>query len=333
MTRTDDIDPPAIPDAAVLGNAVKLACRAPSIHNIQPWRWRADHGTLHLFVDRRRSVPATDHSGREVIISCGAVLDHLRVTMIAAGWLPTITRFPDPADRDHLAAIEFSRQAHVTDQQRRRCDAILQRRTDRLPFGFPTSWARFEPVLGRLVDDDAVMIDVLSDDLRPRLVEASQLTEALRLEDPSYHAELDWWTASFRLNEGLPADVLASDSEQWRVDVGRDYPIRSHQDRRPQIAVDWSKILVLATRADTRTDVLRCGEALSTVLLECTMAGLATCPLSHVIELDESRDVVRELIGRRGEPQLLVRVGIAPPMEQLPPPTPRRPLADILEIR
>jgi hypothetical protein len=90
---------------------------------------------------------------------------------------------------------------------------------------------------------------------------------------------------------------------------------------------------VLSTAEDTRTDVLRCGEALSTVLLECTMAGMATCTLTHLIELRDSRDIVRTLIGGRGEPQVLIRVGIAPPMEDLPAATPRRPLDDVLEIR
>ncbi|HZE17803.1 MAG TPA: NAD(P)H nitroreductase, partial [Mycobacterium sp.] len=99
------------------------------------------------------------------------------------------------------------------------------------------------------------------------------------------------------------------------------------------VGVDRSKIVVLSTAEDDRAEVLGCGEALSTVLLECTMAGMATCTLTHLIEVDESRDIVRRLIGERGEPQVLVRVGIAPPMEDLPAATPRRPLDDVLEIR
>ncbi|HYB80648.1 MAG TPA: NAD(P)H nitroreductase, partial [Mycobacterium sp.] len=67
----------------MLKKAVLLACRAPSVHNSQPWRWVAEDGVLHLFVDRHRALPATDYSGREVILSCGAVLDHLCVAMTA----------------------------------------------------------------------------------------------------------------------------------------------------------------------------------------------------------------------------------------------------------
>ncbi|HEY2500225.1 MAG TPA: NAD(P)H nitroreductase [Mycobacterium sp.] len=311
--------------------AVRLACRAPSIHNSQPWRWVAQDDVVHLFVDHHRTVSSTDQSGRDAILSCGAALDHLRIAMIAAGWLHSITRLPNPIDPHHLASIEFSPMDHVTEVQRQRAQAVLQRRTDRLAFGTPTYWHRFEPVLRSVLGESVATLDILSDDQRPLLAEASQRSESLRREDSSYQLELQWWTSPFALVEGIPPNALASDIERRRVDVGRDFPVRSHQDRRPEIGADWSKILVLSTREDMLADVLACGEALSTVLLECTTAGMATCTLTHLIESEECRDVVRNLIGK-GEPQVLIRVGIAPPLEGIPAPTPRRPLDGVLEI-
>ena len=304
----------------------------------QPWRWVAEGERVRLLVDRYRTVPGADHSGREAVISCGVVLGHLRVAMLAAGWHAQIERFPNPNDPDNasidnLASIEFSPVDRVTDAERLRAEAILQRRTDRLPLGRPTYWDFFEPVLRGTVEDSLVTLDVLSDDVRPQLVRASQLTEAVRRDDWSYHLELDWWTSPFVEGEGAPASALASDKEHRRVDVGREFPVRSHQDRRPEVAVDWSKILVLSTPEDTRADVLRCGEVLSTVLLECTMADIATCTLTHLIEIDESRDIVRSLTAQHGQPQVVIRAGIAPPMEDLLAPTPRRPLDEVLEIR
>ncbi|KLO33511.1 Acg family FMN-binding oxidoreductase [Mycobacterium haemophilum] len=324
--------PQTVLDIGVVKKALLLACRAPSVHNSQPWRWVLEGAVLRLFVDPRRWVRSTDRSGREAIISCGAVLDHLRIAMVAAGWQANIDRFPNPNNRDHLASVEFSPLEFVTDAQRKRAEAILQRRTDRLPLGLPTYWASFEPVLRSSIDESIAMLDVLADELRPQLAEASQLTEALRRDDVSYHAELQWWTSPFALAEGVPPDALPSVLERQRVDVARDFPARSNAERRVEVAVDWSKILVLSTAEDSRAEVLGCGEVLSTVLLECTMAGMATCTLTHLIELDESRDIVRGLIGERGEPQVLIRVGIAPPMEELPAATPRRPLDDVLEI-
>ena len=98
-----------IPDAAVFKSALLLACRAPSVYNSQPWRWVAEGGVLHLFVDPRRIAPRSDPSGREAIISCGAVLGHLRVAMAAAGWNANVDRFPNPSNLDQPRGIHHQR--------------------------------------------------------------------------------------------------------------------------------------------------------------------------------------------------------------------------------
>jgi hypothetical protein len=320
-------------DPQVVANAVELACRAPSVHNSQPWHWVAEGGELKLFFEPHRVPHATDLSGREAIISCGAVLDHLRVAVAAAGWHANVDRFPNPNDLDHLATISFSPFEMVTDAHRARADAILDRHTDRLPFAPPPSWAAFEPVLFSTVDTDKAVLHVLPDTVRLELAEASRLTESLRRYDSSYHAELQWWTAPYEVSDGVPYSTLVSISERDRVDVARAFPAGEHPDRRPEVDHDRSTIVVLSTYGDTRREALGCGEVLSDVLLEATMAGLATCTLSHLTELEASRNIIRALIGGEHDPQLLIRIGLVPSIAQVPPATPRRPLADVLEIR
>jgi hypothetical protein len=83
-------------DTEVIKDAVRVACRAPSLHNSQPWRWVLEGDSLQLFADPHRVVRRTDRSGREALISCGVVLDHLRVAMAAAGWTANVDRFPNP---------------------------------------------------------------------------------------------------------------------------------------------------------------------------------------------------------------------------------------------
>jgi nitroreductase len=319
-------------ETEVVENAVRLACRAPSLYNSQPWQWEYHNGRLQLFVDRRR-VMDNDRFGREALIGCGAVLDHLRVATAAAGWAADIERFPDPENPDHLASIGFARRDQVTDAQRRRANAILLRRSDRLPFLPPRNWELFEPTLRSAVEDGAVRLDLLSDELRPQLAEATRVAQSLRLYDTGYHTELDWWSTSFRAWDGIPQSSLVSAAERDRVDVARRFPFAHHSERRTEIPEDHAKILVLSTDNDNRTDALACGEALSAVLLECTMAGLATCALTHLTELHTTRDMVAVLLDHDAMPQVLVRVGVVPAMEQAPPATPRRPLEDILRLR
>ncbi len=321
-------------DTGVITGAVELACRAPSLHNIQPWRWVACETSVDLFLDPERTVTATDRSGREAIISCGAALDHFRVAMAAAGWDTSVEQFPNPNNLDHLASTEFVPVDYVTQARRDRADAILHRRTNRLPFRAPKHWGSVEPVLRSSFDNDAVYLDVLTDDVRPQLTDASRLTDSLRRYDDSYQHELLWWTSPLREAEGIPDSALVSQSDARRVDVNRRFPIDSSDDSSSAGTYDEAKILVLSTPQDTRADALNCGAALSAILLECTMAGLATCPVTHLTELVSSRDIIADLTARRAAvPQVLIRVGIEPEGELAPKPTPRRPLADVLEIR
>ncbi|MDH6194013.1 nitroreductase [Mycobacterium frederiksbergense] len=317
----------------VIMKSVHLACRAPSLHNSQPWLWITENDTVDLFLDKDRVLYSTDHSGREAVIGCGAVLDHFRVAMAAAGWTANYDRMPNPNNPLHLASLDFGPLDLVTEGHRRRAEAILLRYTDRLPFAEPPDWDSVESRLRRSVMSDAVVLDSIADDLRPELAQASQLTESLRLYDSSYHSELRWWTGPFETREGIPHSSLPSPSERERVDINRTFPVSHHSDRRAGVGHDHSKVLVLSTYDNDRSSVLQCGEALSAVLLEATLAGLATCTLTHITELAASRRIVASLIDRTTTPQLLIRVGLAAKGEDRPPATPRRPLDEVLHVR
>jgi nitroreductase len=83
-----------------------MAARAPSAQNSQPWRWRVSTDGLHLYADRGRQVSDADADRRDVLLSCGSVLDHCVVALAANGWHGRLRRFPD-SDRNHLALIEI----------------------------------------------------------------------------------------------------------------------------------------------------------------------------------------------------------------------------------
>ena len=71
-------------DRRTVRAAIELASRAPSVHNSQPWRWMVGPHSVHLYADLRRWLPATDADGRDLVVSCGAALHHLRVALAAA---------------------------------------------------------------------------------------------------------------------------------------------------------------------------------------------------------------------------------------------------------
>ena len=154
--------PTTVVETEVIEDAVRTACRAPSIHNSQPWLWAYSHGQLRLFLDPSR-VMDTDHSARQALISCGAALDHLRAAMAAAGWQSHIKRFPIPTvpitwRRSNSTPTEF-----VTDRDRKLASAIGTH-TDRLPFSAVTEWQSIEAVVAGSVNRQAVHLEVIADE-------------------------------------------------------------------------------------------------------------------------------------------------------------------------
>ena len=327
MTEQDTID------AAELSTLVTLACRAPSLHNSQPWQWVLADAALQLFAYPDRFEHRTMNTDREVLLSCGAALDHLQVAAVAAGWTPTVVRYPDPDNHNHLATVVFHRAESTNEHARALGDAIAARRTDRLALGTPEPWDDIKALLGSVVKSSVAHLDVIDDNGRPALADASRRTEADRKQrDETYEAELEWWTGYFGTNDAIPFTAMPSVSEAAHVDVAREFPAYGLGDRRPQLDRDHSKILVLSTYDDNPETMLRCGEVLSRVLLECTVIGLATCTLTHMIETHASREDIRRITGCHAEPQVLIRVGRAPQTTR-PSPTPRRPLNEVFSVR
>lgn len=124
----------SFPDRATLETALDIAARAPSVQNSQPWRWRVGRDGVGLYADWSRQLGDTDSDRRDVLLSCGAVLDHCVVALAAAGWRPRVRRLPDPDDSSHLALIELVEmppgQASIE-----LTAAIPRRRADRRRYG------------------------------------------------------------------------------------------------------------------------------------------------------------------------------------------------------
>ncbi|MTE14314.1 Acg family FMN-binding oxidoreductase [Nocardia aurantiaca] len=320
-----------LPSSETIEQAVRLAGRAPSLHNSQPWRWVFDGEALHLFSVRARMLPATDHSGRQMLISCGIALGHLRAALAATGWQTHVTYFPNPTRHDQLATVTLEPARIVTDADRDRAAAITVRYTDRLPFSAPAEWREFEPVLPVIVDPFDAVITVLPPEARTELARASRMTAAVRRYDSGYQAELQWWAGHSLAAEGIPPSARVTPDERQRVDLSRVLPAVDDEPRRTEIKDDESVVLVVSS-GSSFTELLRCGEALSTILLECTVAGYATCPISHVTEVPQSRSVIQGLTGRAEQPQVLIRVGTVPASDRQPTHTPRLPLTQILDI-
>jgi hypothetical protein len=304
------------------------ALRAPSVHNTQPWRWRATSRTLELHADRSRGLPATDPEGRNLVISCGAALHHAQVVAGALGWATHVDRHPDPDDPDLLARLELS-PAPPTRDGADVLAAVEQRCTDRRRF---TSW----PVPDERLDHLAAVAnqwdarakglsDVTERFLAERLVHRAG---AIQRENRAAVLEQEAWLGRGAV-DGIPVAALEDSG------VVAD----AHAHRFEAAPVDFDDVhgsdglVVLFASHDDPASWLTAGEGLSALWLTATQGGLSVVPLSQVIEVAQTRAAFRaEVLGGLAEPLVLARVGWQA-MNRAPlARTPRRPLDEVLTV-
>ncbi|MFF2200406.1 Acg family FMN-binding oxidoreductase [Streptomyces sp. NPDC058145] len=325
-------------DAKAAAALVAEAVVAPSMHNAQPWRFRLreDEGVLELRPDLDRAMPRSDPGNRALYIGCGAALFNLRVAAAHAGLAREVRLLPDPAEPLLLAAVRPApaegRGVPDEDDLARLHPAIRRRHTSRHPFDekdIPEdARAALRAAAARegaeLLFPGPWHVETVLD-----LVHDAESRDAVR---PEGMEDLRRWT---RL--GPEADIATDGVPEYafgpRMRDGR-APLRDFAGRRPvadrgTTAFEHNPHLaLLSTPGDAPADWLRAGQALERVLLEATLAGLATSLTSHALESPDLRLLVRDPVVGRGHVQMVLRLGYGP----FGPATPRRPVREVLDI-
>lgn len=312
------------------------AILAPSNHNSQPWRFRLGADYVEMYADRSRALPVVDPMGRELIISCGAALGHLTIALRRFGYAGEVQIFPDPDDRDLLARIWLG-DSHLPDADDERLfQSLFARHTNRKPFHAERIPAEILAKLEASVVSPPVWLKFVPEgDTRHTLAQLIAHADRDQLADTRFRHELVEWIRphadSYALSkDGIPGDLLGmpgliADVGPFLVRTFDTGALFSARDR--QLAINSPLLVVLGTTEDTPPAWLQSGKALSDLLLNATSEGIVASYLNAPIEVPELRAQVCEAIGESGYPQLILRMGYSDSTG----PTPRRPLAEVLE--
>ena len=295
--------------AVPIEDVLTLAQRAPSVQNTQPWAWRWDGEELLLRADPRRHLLRADPNGRDMVISCGAVLHHVQVAAAGLGWRAKVRREAVTLGGRPLAAVTFA-PSLMTVEDRDLVRALEVRQTDRRPLA---AWnvpaARME-ALAAVGREWGVLTDVVEDQgTRTRLAALTARAEEAQQDDPYYRDE----ESSLREASGPGGPGLRP---------------------APHIDLRTDEVLVFSTPSDDVLSWLRTGEALSAVWLRAVQEGMSLVPLTQSVEVESVRARLKDgVLDDRKRPQLLARVGWPPEGRTPLPRTPRRPLHEVLSTR
>lgn len=312
--------------------AVKYAVLAPSSHNTQPWLFRVTGGGLELLADRSRGLPVVDPRDRELIISCGAALFNLRVTLRRFGNRDIVDVLPDVGNPDLLARVSLDGQLDPSDEERALFQAIPARRTYRLPFQPRAIAASLLTALEIAAVREGAWLNITqTEDTRSMLADLVASGDRQQMADRRFRRELAAWMSSnrSRSRDGIPgyafgfSDLMATAGPLVvrTFDIGKG---QAAKDR--ELALGSPVLAVLGTASDTPRDWIAAGQALQRVLLRAQVEGVAASFLNQPIEVPELRLEVQVLTGYMGFPQMVLRMGY----DGKAKPTPRRPVEDVL---
>lgn len=309
---------------------VSSAGLAPSVHNTQPWRFVCCGDVIDLYADRTRQLAVLDPGGRQLHVSCGAALEHLRAAARSLGIDAEWDLLPTAEDADHLARVVLQAGHPASPAERELAEAALHRHTYR---------GRFEPtpivptVLELLriavTDRGANLRSVKSEDELVALEVLLSRADAEERRDASYCQELARWTGD-RRSDGVPPDALDPTAGAGSSLALRQFPGASDVRVDDPPAVDHPHVVVITTDGDTPRDWLIAGVAVGALLLTAAAHDVLAQPLGQLTDKEAYRQRLSLALGTLGHPQLALRLGHAHvPVNG----TPRRDLGSILERR
>jgi hypothetical protein len=324
--------PGAASEAELLRLLVKYAVLAPSGHNTQPWLFSIGEQDLKLLADRTRSLPVVDPHGRELTISCGAALEHLVIAAHNFSREVAVEEFPG-SSRDHLATVRLAGTVSPDALDVAMFKAIPHRRTTRTKYEERMLPEHLRNACCELAAKRGTELTFIMDkERRAEIADLVEQGDRMQFADPRFRRELAAWVRSRRAatrdgmsgrSFGMP-DVLSPVGALVirTVDMGK----KVAAGDRDKILTGSPVLVVLSTREDGPADWLAAGRALARVLLQITVSGATGAYLNQPVEIEQLRIRVRDAIGTRFMPQLLMRFGYGPAV----PATVRRPVQDVM---
>lgn len=300
---------------------LRYAILAPSGHNTQPWTFRITADGVEVMADYSRRLPVVDKGDRELLMSVGAAIANFSVAAAHFGFDTTVAYEPRTLENVQVATIRVRETCAPNDALATLFPAIRKRHTNReLYDGAPIDPATLQAICDVIDANPGMLRLILPRDIE-RVTEYVASADRTLMARPAYRAEL---ADSPLPPEALGIPSMLSGVTPWLV---RKFDVGEIQARRDSERTRTASMLVVVTAGDDRVSLLKAGEVLEILLLTITAAGLQYSFLNAAVEVEESREHLRTLIGSAHPPQVLLRIGSSATAAH---PTPRRAVESVI---
>ena len=313
---------------------LRYAVLAPSTRNVQPWLFEARGDRLSIYADRSRALPVVDPDDRELVMSCGAALLHLRIALRRFGYSDRAEILPDPSDSDLLAQVRLVPGEPASSKDRMLLDAIPRRHTNRSAFEDRPIPRAVLDALRATASEEGAWFRVVEGEV-PRRTVTDLVTSADRAQwaQKAFRREYAAWMRSNRSDrhDGIPgyAHGVGDLMSHAGPLVTRTFDLGEGRAAKDGELARGSPVLAcVGTYGDEPRDWIAAGQGLARTLLRARADEIWASFLDQPIEVTELRPQLLAALDTEGFPQALLRMGYGPEVK----PTPRRSVDEVLRL-
>ncbi len=287
-------------DRQLLEDLIAEARLAPSVHNIQPTRWRRDGDALLVLADAACRLPVADPLGHDVMLSHGAAIEGLSLALGRRGLRIAQVDKATEEQGDIVARLVLARGGEPDPLSA----AVFDRASWRGPF------RRGEPDLPqRLADLAEAAGDLIVIHDKAIVAEVADLADRAAFHflcDDAHRGELLHWMRLSRSDprygrDGLDAEALALgrlEAAAASLVLGPLFPMLRRLGLAAPLTSERGKLVsggFALFHRPSGEDPLETGRAFYRDWLTMERLGLAACPVSVLVDFSPSN---RELVRR-----------------------------------
>lgn len=276
---------------------IRAGIQAPSGDNAQPWKFSWQNNRISIFLDRAADQSFFNVNQLASVISCGAVIENIRLAATVFGLESKIACMPSAKNGDLMAHVEFLPTGREKDPLH---DSIWKRHTNRKPY-------KKSPVPGSILETlEKCMSDFPQTKMhlvtkRSDLKELAKIVykaDRIRTEHRPLHEHLfkmirftdeeaqskgDGFPLK-NLEAGPAGELFLKITRPWpvmnsanKIGLGRMVALHSYQ-----AIVNSSATALLTVGSMTTEDFLKAGQAMERLWLTITKNGLCMQPMTAI---------------------------------------------------
>jgi hypothetical protein len=292
-----------------LHSLVDIARLAPSVHNTQPWRVRAENSSVIVSLDRGHMLSDGDPTGRQTTISLGIFAEAICIAAESLSLAVQSVKLQDMSVVIELGSAENTKlNSDAVDLLRKRC-------SDRSIYTSSPLSKETTRTIESIKRNPEVNIAIITDPAKIKVI-AGLTSQGIRLalSSPRFRRELSRyltlpWSKKTRgiavKSLYIPRLIEIMQPLFMRLGIGMDKEANVEKAR----WLSASGVIILTSAGDLHSHWFEIGRTYLRVSIAVEKLGLSQATSAAIVEASNFHEDIEEMLDTKQRVQALIRIG------------------------